>query len=131
MRMNALAAVGAREAVDPLIRLIPQTYRNTVQRAIADALDQIDIDWRRSKAADEAASLCVRRLQSRQTNGGEVYALRELRNRKAIPQLIDVLESSSSSAMKSAEVALQVITGEKWGEDPAAWREWWERQEKR
>jgi HEAT repeat protein len=54
------------------------------------------------------------------------YALGALGDPRAVPVLIDLLADNQTRG--SARQALEALTKQKLGEDPQAWRKWWEAQ---
>ena len=49
---------------------------------------------------------------------------------QAVPALIQALEDENVTVHVTVVSALQCITGQDFGEDAAAWRQWWEEQQK-
>ena len=57
------------------------------------------------------------------------YALGALGDKKAVPVLINLLPDRDIK--EQARQALETLTGQKLGSDPAAWTAWWEKQERK
>jgi HEAT repeat protein len=54
------------------------------------------------------------------------YALGALGDKRAVPVLIKLLDDKD--VMSQARQALETLTGQKLGDDPAAWAKWWDEQ---
>jgi hypothetical protein len=55
------------------------------------------------------------------------WALGEIKDRRAVEPLIDGIMDESDDVKKASPLALKGITGQDLGQDPAKWREWWEK----
>lgn len=53
-----------------------------------------------------------------------VETLGYFQNERVLPMLIDAMEQDDFAAQHAAENALAVLTGQTYGHDPAAWRQW-------
>lgn len=54
-----------------------------------------------------------------------IQAFQNIRDRQAVPTLIDLLEDPDEQVRHRASVALTNITGQAFGEDRQKWLEWW------
>lgn len=63
--------------------------------------------------------------QSDEVRHTAIEALAELREARAVPRLIRLLEGSNPDIVKSAEWALTVLTRQSFRRDSARWLEWW------
>ncbi len=98
--VEGLAHVGSDDTIDPLLRVFHD-----------DPLPSI-----RERAACSLA-------QSGMLSQGQ--------RMKAVPRLLDFLDDTALDAQTRNWVyqALRDITGQSLGQDPAAWRDWWERKQ--
>ena len=55
------------------------------------------------------------------------WALGELKDRRAVKPLIDAMGHEVRDVRRNAAWALKKITGKDFGEDPAKWQKWWEK----
>lgn len=122
-RMNGLVAVGEKNAVEPLIKLLV-AWDHYIRGAAGGALEQLSTDWRETDAAFRAAEEAVEEVRSGKYWFHALEALKLIRARQVVPHLIEILEDPGHRRQYVLK-ALQVITGADHGEDPAAWRAWW------
>ena len=81
-----------------------------------------DKDWQRG--LDPKGLNCIPHVPA----GAACYALGALGDRRAVPVLIDCL--ADGDLRHQARQGLEALTGQKLGDDPAAWAAWWKRQDR-
>src|SRR5262249_39790120 len=73
----------------------------------------------------------LRRTSSIPVKREACQLLGKARHRPAVPELIELLAQDHAGLAASAHWALKEITGERLKADPALWREWWSRADRR
>lgn len=150
-KWDAVVKVGA-PAIEPLITALGYE-ESDVRRRVVDILGKIkdvraveplivalkDEDWDvRSKAVEvfnaigtPAVELLIKALRDDawEVRVGAVEALGKIGDRRAVYPLITVLgdEDEGEFIRESAAEALNLITGQTFGENPAKWQKWWEK----
>ena len=122
---GALGKLGpeASEAIPALTRALadPEAY---VRQEVAKALGEI---------GPEAVPALILALKD-ESGGVREAAVKALgaigpEAEEAVPALIRIMEQAEHDYQRRYPAdALKAITGQDFGDDPAAWREWWERQ---
>ena len=124
---EALGEIGpeAKEAIPALMPLL-RNLDFMIRRAVAEALAEI------GPGTQELPAL-IRALQDKdywvRTFIAEALGTMGADAKEAVPALIQALgDAEWSSEREAATGALKTITGQDFGEDAAAWQQWWEQQ---
>jgi len=123
----ALGKVGDYRAIEPLYAILQRDYPDfeapkgkgeypSVRGAAAEALGMQQVD--------KAYPLIVAALHNPDyfyVRVSAANALASLGDKRAIPELISVLDDANSNVRHAAVTALKTLTGDDFGEDQAAW----------
>jgi HEAT repeat protein len=120
----ALGEIADVESVDSLIEALRTDADHEVRSLAAEALGKMSERWLIDLLGNAVQAL-IEALGSEDPNIRQkaAYALGELEATEAVPSLIGVLQSYGKES--GAEQALKKITGQRLGDDPQKWREWW------
>lgn len=128
LQLAAAEAVahGGADSVPDVAKALDRSKKVAEKVALIDALAQI------GEAAGEAADLLLECLE----DGDEVVreraalALSHLKDVRAIPAMIDLLEKEAGMVKKRIAGALEVLTRQEHGDSVGAWRAWYEAEGK-
>ena len=126
VRRAAAAALGELKdprAVEPLISALKDgDVRNTAARV----LGEINPKWRETEEAKRKVPEFISDLKDKDVNVrlAAVWALRELKDPRAVEPLITALKDEEYMVRFWAAEALEEITGKNFGQDEAKWRDW-------
>ncbi len=124
VRRNAarsLAQIGGREVVEPLLAALSDNNA-MVRLGAAQALGEVG-----GSRAGEPLITLLNNDASENVRAVAAQALGELRERRAIEPLVAALSDDYNALRLTAAEALANITGQDFGQDPAAWQEWLDR----
>jgi HEAT repeat protein len=126
--VDALGGLPPGRAVGTLTQLAEKESEPEIRAAAVGALRrQAD-----GKARAAALPVVVGRLKdpSWQVKVAAATALRSLKERSAVPALIEMLANDAGRLKEDALAALREISGQDLGANAVVWREWWEREQR-
>ena len=118
--VEALGRFPGQATVQALITILQNTD-NDLSRRAASSLAQLHD----ATVVDPLLKL-LPDLQFPWTQANVIGVLGAMGNRKAVPAIIPCLGSQAPVLRSAAARALNQLTGENFGEDPARWQAWWE-----
>jgi len=86
---------------------------------------QSDVEAR-TALRDSLAILATEHAQSQEARHDAIQALADLRDGRAVPRLIPLLEDDNAAIQRSATWALETLARQDFGADVGAWRGWWD-----
>jgi hypothetical protein len=124
--------------------------RSRASTSTTSAVDHVETLLLAARLGDASARLSALRLQARQLDDprviafrhalekrastthnaspvGALHALAELRDKNAVPAIVELLEAENEDVAAAAQAALVALTCEDLGCKPKRWLEWWER----
>jgi len=119
LMIESLAPYRGEKIVDALIAALAESDLDG-REAAAGALG------RQGDARAVPALLQAVRTDTTRVRLKAIRSLGELKDTQAITPLIAALAEPGTRIKTAAAAALQDITGQDFGEDPAKWRQWWE-----
>lgn len=127
LRYNAAIVLGRIKdvrSVDPLISALTRDTDYEVRMWAADALGKLSEKWSVDTLAGAVPAL-IEALKDKDPNVRQkaAYALGTMKAVKAIPALIEALQAYGKNS--DAGLALFMITGQRLGDDPQKWQQWW------
>jgi len=127
--VDALAALPSGSATGTLTELAEKEADPEVRAAAVGALRR----HAEGGARAEVVGALTGRLKdpSWQVKVAAAVALRSLKERGAVPGLIDMLANDAGRLKEDALAALREISGQDLGLNAVVWREWWEREKGR
>jgi len=128
VRRNVAIALGEIKDVTSVESLTAALQKDTevkVRAVAADALGKLGEKWSGDLLSDAATAL----IEALKDNDQSVrqkaaLALGKIKAMKAVPALIEAMQIYGRDS--NAGAALISITGQRLGEDPVKWQEWWE-----
>ena len=127
VRGNAAIALGNIKdirSMQPLIESLRTDKQYEVRMWSAEALGKLAEMWSIHSLGDAVRAL-MEALKDKDPNVRQkaAYALGKMKAMEAVPALIDVLQVYGKDS--DAALALFMITGQRLGDDPDRWLEWW------
>lgn len=127
VRWNAAIVLGKikdMRSVTPLIASLATDKDYQVRMWSAEALGKMTETWSVNSLGNAVQAL-MEALKDRDSNVRQkaAWSLGEMKATEAVPALIDTLEKDGKNS--NAGVALFMITGQRLGNDPRKWRDWW------
>lgn len=127
LRYNAAIVLGKikdLQAVDPLVAALRRDTDYAVRMWSAEALGKFSEKWS-FDALGNAVPALMEALNDNDANVRQkaAYALGTMKAVKAVPVLIETLRTYGKNS--DAGLALFMITGQRLGDDPQKWQEWW------
>ena len=128
LRCNAAIVLGRikdARSVDPLVSALTKDTDYEVRMWSAEALGKLSEKWS-VDALGGAVPALIEALKDKDPNVRQkaAYALGTMKAAKAIPALIGALQTHGKDS--DAGLALFMITGQRLGDDPQKWQQWWE-----
>jgi HEAT repeat protein len=122
----ALGEIADVESVDSLIAALRTDADYEVRSCSAEALGKMSERWLIDLLGNAVQAL-IEALKSEDPNVRQkaAYALGELEALDAVPSLIELLQAYGKES--DAGQALKKITGQRLGDDPQKWQEWWDK----
>lgn len=129
VRYNAAIVLGNIKDLDSVASLISALRTDTdyeVRMWSAAALGNLSDKWS-VNALDNAVLALIEALKDKDSNVQQkaAYALGKMKAMTAVPALIEALRTCARNC--EAGLALFMITGQRLGDDPQKWQEWWKR----
>jgi HEAT repeat protein len=129
VRYNAAIVLGNIKDLDSVAPLITALRTDTdyeVRMWSAAALGNLADKWS-IDALDNAVPALMEALKDNNSNVQQkaAYALGKMKAMAAVPALIEALRTYGRNS--DAGLALFMITGQRFGDDPQKWQEWWKR----
>jgi HEAT repeat protein len=120
----ALGEIADVESVDSLIVALRTDADYEVRSCSAEALGKMSERWLIDLLGNAVQAL-IEALKSEDPDVRQkaAYALGELEAQEAVPSLIELLHSYGKES--DAGQALKKITGQRLGDDPQKWLDWW------
>lgn len=114
------------QSVDPLIAGLRTDAYYEVRMWSAEALGKMTEKWSIDTLGNAVTAL-IEALRDQDLNVRQkaAYALGNMKAMKAVPPLIEALRTDGKNG--DAGLALFMITGQRLGDDPQRWLEWWNR----
>jgi HEAT repeat protein len=127
VRYNAAIVLGNIKDLDSVAPLIAALKTDTdyeVRMWSAAALGNLSDTWS-INALDNAVPALMEALKDKDSNVQQkaAYALGKMKAMAAVPALIEALKTDGGNS--DAGLALFMITGQRLGDDPQKWQEWW------
>jgi HEAT repeat protein len=127
LRGNAAKVLGGikdLDSVDPLITALKTDTDYEVRMWSAEALGRCAEMWSVDALGNTVPAL-MEALRDKDSNVRQkaAYALGKIKAIKAVPALIEALRNYGRNS--DAGLALYMITGQRLGDDPQKWQEWW------
>ncbi len=119
--IEALGDLGDSTSVQPLRTMLGETANFRLQGALVTALGRIGD----ASAAGDLLEV-LRSAFDPALRASAAEALGRIGGETAVPLLIEALSRDAPTVRQQAANALRSLTGERWGNDAAAWRRWWE-----
>jgi hypothetical protein len=126
---------GVSERINALIEQLGQWRGGVVLYTARGPV--IGVDESTQKVIDELVGIgepalspviAALRSENRTTRYNAVSVLGKMKSLGAVEALISALEDESPYVQTNAALALETLTGEKFGKEAPKWREWWERR---
>lgn len=112
------------QSVDPLIAGLRTDAYYEVRMWSAEALGKMAEKWSIDVLGNAVAALMeALRDQDLNVRQKAAYALGKMKAMKVVPALIEALRTDGKNG--DAGLALFMITGQRFGDDPQRWLEWW------
>jgi HEAT repeat protein len=123
--IHALGEIGDRRAVEPLVQVLrTRSWGSGLPEVTARALGKLD-----DPRAVDVLLWVLREKKELYVRFEAANALGEIGDPRAIEPLIAYLERVRLPGQKTAAAgALEKLTGQSFGKDARAWREWWQKQ---
>jgi HEAT repeat protein len=121
----ALGEIKDVTSVDALITALQKDIDPKVRLIAAEALGKMAEKWSSDLLSDAATAL-IKSLKDADEDVRQkaAWALGRIKAMKAVPALIEAMQTYGSGS--NAQTALVSITGQRLGDDPQKWLEWWE-----
>jgi HEAT repeat protein len=128
VRLNVAIVLGEIKdvtSVESLTSAFQKDTEDKVRVVAAEALGKMAEKWSGDLLSDAATAL-IEALRDRDQNVRQkaALALGKIKAMKAVPGLIEAMQIYGKDS--NAGAALIAITGQRLGEDPQKWLEWWE-----
>lgn len=133
VQSNAADALSTWADNPCVVKALKEALNNKLHIAVADSIFKSLGEGMRILEDRRAVETLITYLkdESQPVRFKAAIALGNIKDTRAIEPLIEALKDKDSGVQENAVEALRKITGEKFGEDPTKWSDWWEKNKAR